>query len=94
MLKKLFHDHPASVGESYLQHAQSAGSFAGALLVAACACAIHALLPFVFEKTASRAVTTLHDRMVINRHRQSRMSSQSIGATHSPATTPNRRLAS
>ena len=32
-------------------------------------CLVHAALPFMFEKTASNAVTRLHDRMVVNRAR-------------------------
>ncbi|MEM7170067.1 MAG: DUF6356 family protein [Pseudomonadota bacterium] len=71
MWKKLFTDHPASVGESYGQHMAMAGSFGWRLLLASLACFAHALLPFLFEKTGSRAITQLHDRMVANRHRQS-----------------------
>jgi hypothetical protein len=40
------------------------------MMLASLACLIHALLPFLFEKTGSRAITQLHDRMVVNRHRQ------------------------
>ena len=67
--QQLFVDHPASVGESYLQHFGAAMSFSLAMLAAALCCAIHALLPFLFEKTGSRIITNLHDRMVLNRSR-------------------------
>ncbi len=67
--KNLFQDHPASVGETYFQHFGSAISFTGAMLVAAFCCAVHAVLPFLFEKTGSGIITDLHDRMVTNRSR-------------------------
>jgi hypothetical protein len=71
-LHHLFTDHPATVGETYLQHLASAWGFSWRMMLASIACLIHALLPFLFEKTGSRAITQLHDRMVVNRHRQAR----------------------
>jgi hypothetical protein len=67
---KLFTAHPATVGETYGEHMVIAGSFALKLLLASLACLIHALLPFLFEKTGSRMITDLHDRMVANRRRK------------------------
>ncbi|VVE70302.1 capsule biosynthesis protein [Pandoraea captiosa] len=67
---KIFTQHPASVGENYLQHLGSALSFALPLLVACLACLVHAVLPFAFEKTGSKIIVRLHERMVTNRHRQ------------------------
>lgn len=66
-MKNLFTDHPNSVGETYIEHMGQALSFAGPLLVAGIACLGHALLPFMFEKTGSRIVTGLHNRMVSHR---------------------------
>ena len=66
---KIFTRHPASVGENYLQHMGSALSFALSLLGACLVCLVHALLPFMFEKTGSRIIERLHARMVLNRHR-------------------------
>lgn len=68
-LRTKFSEHPASVGETYGEHFVAAMGFSLALLKAAGACAIHAVLPFVFEKTGSRAIETLHRRMVTNRGR-------------------------
>jgi hypothetical protein len=62
-----FTRHPASVGESYAQHMRHAGGFALAMLAGGMACLVHALLPFACTKTASRTITRLHDRMVVNR---------------------------
>lgn len=68
--RDLFTEHPASVGETYWQHLASAWGFSWRMMLASLACLIHALLPFLFVKTGSRAITGLHDRMVVNRHRQ------------------------
>ncbi|MGJ3261597.1 MAG: DUF6356 family protein [Salinarimonas sp.] len=67
-----FTDHPASVGESYLEHMGVAFSFGGRMLVAGLACLAHGVFPFLFTKTGSRTVVELHDRMVANRVRHAR----------------------
>jgi hypothetical protein len=58
-----FTRHPRSVGESWGAHLLTAWSFAGALALTAAACLIHGLMPFVFERTASRRVAALNARM-------------------------------
>lgn len=63
----LFSRHLHQVGETYVEHLRHAMSFAVALTGAAIACGIHALLPFLFEKTGSACIQKLHDRMVVNR---------------------------
>lgn len=63
----LFHKHPASVGESYCQHLQHASAFGLRMIFGGVACIVHGLLPFVFIRTGSQQVATLHDRMVLNR---------------------------
>lgn len=60
MITRLFTTHPASVDETYLEHAAFAGRFAFALFGAALAALVHAVLPFLFEKTASRTVARLY----------------------------------
>lgn len=72
MLKRLFTAHPATVDESYGQHMGVALGFSGRLFLAGLACLVHAVLPWLFVKTGSRAITGLHDSMVANRHGQSR----------------------
>ena len=54
-----FRTHPASVGESYFGHMGFALRFAILLGGAAGAALIHALIPPLFETTASRIVKTL-----------------------------------
>jgi hypothetical protein len=69
-IRDWFTRHPRSVGETYTQHFGVAMSFGGKLLLAGLACVVHALLPALFERTASRCIGELHDRMVVNRSRQ------------------------
>ena len=58
----IFTDHPDSVGETYLQHMGFALWFAGWLLAAGFAALVHAILPFLFEKTASQIIAMLYAR--------------------------------
>lgn len=69
MFKRLFTQHPASVNETYLEHVGVALDFGFKMFVGALVCLVHAFLPFLFEKTGSRVITELHDRMVANRNR-------------------------
>ena len=62
MIDRLFLDHPRSVNETYLQHAAFAGRFSLALFGAGVAALVHAVLPFAFERTASRTVAALYAR--------------------------------
>lgn len=58
----LFTDHPSSVDETYFEHMRFAGWFSGTLFLAALAALVHAILPFLFEKTAGRMVASLYER--------------------------------
>jgi hypothetical protein len=62
-LKRLFTEHPDSVGESYFEHMGVALSFAGPLLLAGLAALVHAFLPFLCLTTASTTVKRLYGRM-------------------------------
>lgn len=66
MLLKLFTEHPASVGETYLGHCRRALGFGVSIVVAGVACIVHAFFPFAFVQTGSNAIRRLHDRMVMN----------------------------
>ena len=57
-----FTAHPSSVDESYGEHFRFALGFAGTLFLAAGAALVHAVLPFLFEKTASRIIVRLYAR--------------------------------
>ena len=60
---RLFTEHPQSVDETYLEHMRFAAGFSGRLFLAAGAALVHAFLPFLFEKTASSMISTMHHRM-------------------------------
>lgn len=63
MLKSLFLSHPAACGESYFRHARFALGASATLFGAAFAALIHALIPALFETTASRTVIRLYPVM-------------------------------
>lgn len=65
---ELFLKHPHSIGETYLQHMAAALFFGITMIVAGIACIIHAIVPAVFERTASHTVASLYARMT-NRRR-------------------------
>jgi len=69
MIKKVFLDHPASVGESYSEHAVFAASVGWTMFVGSLACFVHAVVPALFQTTGSRAIKNLHER-VTNSQRQ------------------------
>lgn len=62
-----FRDHPASVGETYFGHMAFALRFSGLLLAAGGAALVHAVIPPLFETTASRILCRLHDE-IASRH--------------------------
>ena len=69
-IRRLFTEHPASVGETYLQHLWAASGFAFRMFLGAIACFLHALLPFAFQHTGSDCIESLHERMITNRRRR------------------------
>ena len=66
-LIRAFTEHPASVGESYGEHMGQAVCFGTRMIFAGLACLVHAVLPFLFVRTGSRAIAELNERMVVNR---------------------------
>lgn len=63
-MKKLFTQHPESVGETYVEHLQIASKSGFKLVVAGFACLIHSIFPFLFITTASRTVQEINQKMV------------------------------
>ncbi len=61
-IASLFTAHPASVDETFGEHFLFALGFGVLLATAAGAALVHAFLPFLFEKTASRIVARLYER--------------------------------
>lgn len=68
-LTQKFTEHPATVGETYGQHFVTAMGFSLSLLRAAYCCGLHAVFPFICEKTGSQCIEGLYERMVTNRSR-------------------------
>jgi hypothetical protein len=68
MLRRLFLDHPASVGESYVEHFGVATRFGVRMVVGGIGAVIHGVLPFACKTAGSRTVAALHAEMVAKRH--------------------------
>jgi hypothetical protein len=60
---RLFTEHPASVGETYLQHLRFAWRTGGTMLMGGCACLVHGLCPFLCTTTGSRTIRALAARL-------------------------------
>lgn len=69
MSKLSFSEHPAAVGETYVEHMGVATGFGLSMIAGGLACLVHGILPFAFTSTGSRTIIRLHDRMVANRTR-------------------------
>lgn len=63
MIHRLFFAHPETVDETFLEHMSFALVFSASLFAAAFAALVHAFIPCLFEKTASRIVLRLSDRI-------------------------------
>ncbi|MEM9046600.1 MAG: DUF6356 family protein [Pseudomonadota bacterium] len=61
-LTNAFTSHPASVDETYGEHFLFGLRFAAKLGFAAFAALVHAILPFAFEKTASKIIRELYEK--------------------------------
>lgn len=77
--------HLESVDETYLEHFGHALRFAVTLALAAVVCFVHALLPFLFERTGSQLIGRLHDRMVLNRKRKTPRDERISGSVGAPS---------
>ncbi|WP_299030328.1 DUF6356 family protein [uncultured Sulfitobacter sp.] len=62
MINRIFLDHPAKVDETFFQHMAFASKFAGKLFLAAGAALVHAIIPCLFEKTASTIIADLYHK--------------------------------
>ena len=63
MINRIFLSHPRSVDESYFEHMRFAAWFSVRLLGAGLAAAVHAVIPCLFEKTASRMIGEMYDKI-------------------------------
>lgn len=67
MIRRLFLDHPASVGESYGEHFGVATRFGMRMLAGGMGAVVHGVLPFAFKTMGSRTIAELHAEMVAKR---------------------------
>ena len=67
MIRRLFLDHPKSVGESFTEHFGVASSFGFRMIWGGVRCALHAWLPFAFKTAGSDTVKALHHEMLAKR---------------------------
>lgn len=70
MIKRAFTEHPASVGESYVEHMGMAFGFGGKMVLAGLACLMHGLFPFLFVRTGRTCIEDLHNQMVAHRDKR------------------------
>ncbi len=63
MLTKLLLDHPREIGETYPEHAAHALWIGARLIVAGFACLVHALIPGLCVRTASRTIAAISELM-------------------------------
>ena len=68
ILQRLFLSHPQTVDESYGEHFLFALGFAARLFGASLAALVHAIIPCLFETTASRMIREMHDRIASRAH--------------------------
>ena len=61
---QVFSSHPASVGESYGEHLAFASGVGARMVLGGLACMLHGLFPFLFTRTGSRTIFSLHRRIV------------------------------
>lgn len=58
-MKNPFTAHPQTIGETYSEHLKFASKFGLKMLLGGSACLIHALFPFIFQKTGSQILLKL-----------------------------------
>jgi hypothetical protein len=78
MVRLSFTEHPASVGETYIEHLRSACGFSRSMIFGGLACFVHAIFPFLCVSTGSSTIRKLYDRMVTYRTRTT------VGASEDP----------
>lgn len=62
-MRNIFTEHPSEQNESYIQHAFFASKCGIRLLFLGIAAIIHALFPFVFQKTVSSEILELSKKL-------------------------------
>jgi predicted house-cleaning NTP pyrophosphatase (Maf/HAM1 superfamily) len=69
MFRRLFTEHPESVGESYVEHFGVAARFGG-IMIGGLGAIVHAVVPGLCTTTGSDTVARLHAEMVAKRRKK------------------------
>lgn len=64
---RLLFAHPRTVGETYAEHAGIASRFGATMIAGGVKCMVHAVLPSVFERSASECVSRLNAELTRRR---------------------------
>ncbi|SFP89862.1 DUF6356 family protein [Sphingomonas rubra] len=64
---KPFTEHPASVGETYVEHFGVATRFGVRMIAGGIGAVVHGVFPFLCTTSGSRTVQALHTEMVAKR---------------------------
>ncbi|NUQ19010.1 MAG: hypothetical protein HOP95_11280 [Sphingomonas sp.] len=64
IMRRLFVEHPRSLGMSWSEHGVGAVVIGATLVGAGAACLIHAIVPGWFTQTAGKTVERMHDHML------------------------------
>lgn len=63
LVRRLFVDHPRSLGMSWAGHGAGAVKIGAELIGAGCAAIVHAIVPGWFTETAGKTVTRIYDHI-------------------------------
>ncbi len=63
LLHRTFIAHPEAIGESYGEHARTAGMFGVKMISGGVRCLVHAVVPALFVDAASKTVVGLYGYM-------------------------------
>lgn len=69
-MKKLFTQHPESIGETYFEHFKFAFKSGCLLTFAGIACIIHSIFPFLFITTASTTMANISKEITERNHKK------------------------
>lgn len=58
-MKNIFLEHPTRIGETYITHFKFALYIGTMMILGGAACLLHAIFPFLFEKTGSQILFRL-----------------------------------
>ncbi|MFL6751868.1 MAG: DUF6356 family protein [Sphingomicrobium sp.] len=63
LIRRLFVEHPRSLGMSWAAHGAGAVKIGAELIGAGCAAIVHAAVPGLFTDTAGKSVTRIYDHI-------------------------------